>query len=571
MNTISFNYLHTPSDINLRDEVAQAVREQRELLMRVNALVARRVSGMRFEGVRMLHYDSQEPVTDGTVVVSLIEIGGVFQLLIKYGKGEAVAVDITTVDPRCEDFMRLIIGSDWGGNDPKDLMIQYEDMLTHWSDLVDFDGRLTMRYEGERSVQSTAFDPMVGTYAAVSMHVPEGDKIATAEDIALVDPMLRASMLQMWTPNHAKWVWSKSEQCYMYYNRASYVITSVDLDGNIIGDFMSRLSINFSVINVFNRHESRHSLTCISVDAARLVDGVLLTNGMQPLIADGAFHFDVSHRDIVYRLGYHDHHRDPAEPLASGMTIGFEIEKEDEGALRADCARELYHDTGWAKERDSSLDDDSGYELVSPIYDLMSDKLEQDIRGDKRLELLINADHSQRCGGHIHVGHSDYSGRTLFDKVSPWVPLLYSLYVGRIGRDYCAVKKNDEIKQGNDKYQAVRIFDDHIEFRIISAVPDVTTLLWRRDLMRIIMTNLDYSPMKIVGELLDEKSKLYEHLRKNYAPAKIAVKAKLYAYFAAELLDDAHAVRQHIMNAIDHFSQSQLRHLKNYSFNVDKQ
>ena len=48
MNTISFNYLHTPSDINLRDEVAQAVRERGELLMRVNALVARRVSGMRF-------------------------------------------------------------------------------------------------------------------------------------------------------------------------------------------------------------------------------------------------------------------------------------------------------------------------------------------------------------------------------------------------------------------------------------------------------------------------------------------------------------------------------------------
>jgi hypothetical protein len=78
MNTISFNYLHTPSDLNLRDEVAQAVREQRELLMRVNALVARRVSGMRFEGVRMLHYDSQEPVTDGTVVVSLIEVGDAY-------------------------------------------------------------------------------------------------------------------------------------------------------------------------------------------------------------------------------------------------------------------------------------------------------------------------------------------------------------------------------------------------------------------------------------------------------------------------------------------------------------
>jgi hypothetical protein len=571
MNTISFSYLHTPSDIDLRDEVAQAVRERGELLMRVNALVARRVSGMRFENVRMLHYDSEEPVTDGTVVVRLVDLDSRFALQIKHSKGEAVSVDNTGVDTRGEDFMRLIIGSDWGGNDPRDLMIQFEDALTHWSDIVDFDGRLTMRYEGERSMRSTAFDPMVGTYAAVSLHVPDGDKIATAEDIALVDPMLRASMLQMWTPNHVNWVWSKSEQSYIPHNRVRYVITSIDLDGNVIGDFMNRLSMQFDVMTVFNRHESLHNLTLISVDAARLVDGVLLTNGMQPLIADGEFHFDVSHRDIVYRLGYHDYHRDPAEPLTSGMTIGFEIEKEDEDELRGTCARELYHDTGWSKERDSSLDDDSGYELVSPIYDLMSDKLDRHIKGDNRLELLINADHSHRCGGHIHVGHSDYSGRTLFDKVSPWVPLLYSLYVGRIGRDYCAVKKNDEIKQGNDKYQAVRIFDDHIEFRIISAVPDVTTLLWRRDLMRIIMTNLDYSPMKIVGELLDEKSKLYEHLRKNYAPAKIATKAKLYAYFAAELLDDAHAVREHIMNAIDHFSQSQLRHLKNYSFNVDKQ
>lgn len=570
MNTISFSYLHTPLDLNLRDEVAQAVRERGELLMRVNALVARRVSGMRFENVRMLHYDSEEPVTDGTVVVRLVDLDSRFALQIKHSKGEAVSVDNTGVDTRGEDFMRLIIGSDWGGNDPRDLMIQFDDALTHWSDIIDFDGRLTMRYEGERSMRSTAFDPMVGTYAAVSLHVPEGDKIATAEDIALVDPMLRASMLQMWTPNHVNWVWSKSEQSYMPHNRVRYVITSIDLDGNVIGDFMNRQNIQFDVMTVFNRHESLHNYTLISVDAARLVDGVLLTNGMQPLIADGVFHFDVSHRDIVYRLGYHDTSRDPAEPLASGMTIGFEIEKEDEDMLRADCARELYHDTGWAKERDSSLDDDSGYELVSPIYDLMSDKLDRDINGDKRIELLINADYSHRCGGHIHVGHESYSGRTLFDKVSPWVPLLYSLYVGRIGRDYCAVKKNDEIKQGNDKYQAVRIFDDHIEFRIISAVPDVTTLLWRRDLMRIIMTNLDYSPMKIVGELLDEKSKLYEHLRKNYTPAKIAVKAKLYAYFAAELLDDAHAVRQHIMNAIDHFSQSQLRHLKNYSFNVDK-
>lgn len=571
MNTISFGHLQSGLHTDLRKEFTSAVRERDELLLRVNALVARRVSGMRFDGVRMLHYDSHEPVTDGTVVVCVESWSDIIRLKIIYGKGDVTATDHTGVDPMSDDFARLILSSDWGGNDPKDLMIQYEDMLTHWSDLVDMDGRLTLRHGGEYSVQSTAFDPMVGTYAPVSVSIPAGDKIITAEDIEGVNPMLRASLLQVYSFGNSIWVWSNHEQGYLRHNRAKYVITSVDLDGNIIGDFMSSRGIQFNYMSVFNRHDRRHSLMCISTDAARLVDGVLLTNGMQPIIADGAFHFDVSHREITYRLGYHDVSRDPAEPLVSGLTIGFEIEKEDESELRGTCANELYRDTGWAKERDSSLDDDSGYELVSPIYDLMSDKLDRDIKGDNRLESLINADYSNRCGGHIHVGHSDYSGRTLFDKVSPWVPLLYSLYVGRIGRNYCAVKKNDEIKQGNDKYQAVRIFDDHIEFRIISAVPDVTTLLWRRDLMRIIMTNLDYSPMKIVGELLDEKSKLYEHLRKNYTPAKIAVKAKLYAYFAAELLDDAHAVRQHIMNAIDHFSQSQLRHLKNYSFNVNKQ
>jgi hypothetical protein len=109
-----------------------------------------------------------------------------------------------------------------------------------------------------------------------------------------------------------------------------------------------------------------------------------------------------------------------------------------------------------------------------------------------------------------------------------------------------------------------------VEFRIISAVKNVETLLWRRDLMRIIVQNLEYTPMKIVGELLDDKSALYTHLRKQYTPSQIAVKAKLYAYFASELLDDAHAVKQHVMNAVDHFSKTQLRHLRNYSFNVNK-
>jgi hypothetical protein len=88
--------------------------------------------------------------------------------------------------------------------------------------------------------------------------------------------------------------------------------------------------------------------------------------------------------------------------------------------------------------------------------------------------------------------------------------------------------------------------------------------------MRMIMNNLDWTPMKIMNQLLDDKSELYALLHKQYTPSQIAVKARLYAYFASELLDDAHAVKQHIMNAVDYFSKTQIRHLKSYSFNVNQ-
>jgi len=252
-----------------------------------------------------------------------------------------------------------------------------------------------------------------------------------------------------------------------------------------------------------------------------------------PIMYGHRFCLDKRFRPIHCRLDYHSSDRDAAEEIKSGMTIGFEIEKEDESALMSYDAHTLLEDTGWFKERDGSLDDDTGY------------------------------------GGHIHIGNGD-SGSTLFDKMSPWIPLIYSLYDGRIGGEYCKVKKNDDIKHHTEKYQAVRIFDNRIELRIISAVPNVETLLWRRDLMRMIMNNLDWTPMKIVNQLLDPKSELYALLHKQYIPSQISVKARLYAYFASELLDDAHAVKQHVMNAVDYFSNTQIRHLKSYSFNVNK-
>jgi len=316
-----------------------------------------------------------------------------------------------------------------------------------------------------------------------------------------------------------------------------------------------RLDQNYDSLYIFND------------TAERLVGNTY--GDITPIMYGRRFCLDKRFKPIHYRLDYHSSDRDAAEEIKSGMTIGFEIEKEDESALMSYDAHTLLEDTGWFKERDGSLDDDTGYELVSPIYDLMSDKLDDDIKSSPELTELINADYGRRCGGHIHIGNGD-SGSTLFDKMSPWIPLIYSLYVGRIGGEYCKVKKNDDIKHHTEKYQAVRIFDNRIELRIISAVPNVDTLLWRRDLMRMIMNNLDWTPMKIVNQLLDPKSELYALLHKQYIPSQISVKARLYAYFASELLDDAHAIKQHVMNAVDYFSNTQIRHLKSYSFNVNK-
>lgn len=316
-----------------------------------------------------------------------------------------------------------------------------------------------------------------------------------------------------------------------------------------------------------NRYQNYDCLYICSDTAERLIGNRF--GDITPLMYGSRFCLDTNRKPIVYRLDYHSSDRDEAEDIKSGISIGFEVEKEDEEALTSYDAHTLLEDTGWFKERDGSLDDDSGYELVSPVYDLMSDKLDNDIANSKELTELINADYGRRCGGHIHLSNGD-SGNLLFDKISPWVPLLYALYVGRIGGEYCKIKKNEDIKNDHEKYQAIRILDNRIEIRIISAVPNVETLLWRRDLMRLIMNNLDWTPMKIVNQLLDPKSELYALLNKQYIPSQLSVKARLYAYFAAELLDDAHAVKQHIMDAVDHFSNTQIRHLKSYHFNVNK-
>jgi hypothetical protein len=209
--------------------------------------------------------------------------------------------------------------------------------------------------------------------------------------------------------------------------------------------------------------------------------------------------------------------------------IGFEIEKEDDEAGMIHY-RQLYDRTYWCKESDGSLDSNTGYELISPVYDLFGKNLDLAIK-DPDIETLINGDHSNNCGGHIHVSCQQYNTEQLFEGFSGFYPLLYALYEWRVDKSYCAAKKKHEYYR-KDKYSAVYIRDNTVEFRIFSAVKNVSNMLWRRDLVRIMADNFNKSEFDVLKMMVNPNSKLYKHLRKIFPQDRMMEKVRLFVKYA---------------------------------------
>lgn len=91
-----------------------------------------------------------------------------------------------------------------------------------------------------------------------------------------------------------------------------------------------------------------------------------------------------------------------------------------------------------------------------------------------------------------------------------YLPLLYAIYKTRTKASYCAGKEKDEMKYSRDKYQAVRVLDNRIEFRIFPAVKNVSTLAWRIELLRYMAKNPTASPVQVVNDLCDKRTKLHK-------------------------------------------------------------
>jgi hypothetical protein len=211
--------------------------------------------------------------------------------------------------------------------------------------------------------------------------------------------------------------------------------------------------------------------------------------------SDGEYHYEPENR---YTRSYHNGgsrtKRFTDEPK---FYIGFEIEKEDQAVKESICINDFEDETNneWRKEDDGSLNDDSGYELISPTYELLPDKIFEDIESNSLIVKHINAGFSkERCGGHINVSQDGLTGMELFDKVKGYTPLFYALYYGRVDNSYCRGKKINDLKEHNEKRQAIRIHYNRIEYRIVSAVPNVSVLKWRTRLIEFIVNNPTDSP-----------------------------------------------------------------------------
>lgn len=246
---------------------------------------------------------------------------------------------------------------------------------------------------------------------------------------------------------------------------------------------------------------------------------------------DDGYWYENRRRRGVYNASYHDLDRKFRCDLSeTPFRVGFEVEKEDLDAVSIEFY-DLYEDTDWIKENDGSLDGCTGYELISPTFDLFSPDLENDIKQHIDLQTLINANFSAKCGGHINLSARDYKPSQLFEGISGFFPLLYAMYESRLGINFSKAKKKHEYYR-EDKYSAVYLKDQLVELRIFPAVRSVANLIWRRDLVRIMCKNINADEVAVLKMMATTSSELYKHLRKIYSQEQIITKIGMFITYA---------------------------------------
>ena len=207
--------------------------------------------------------------------------------------------------------------------------------------------------------------------------------------------------------------------------------------------------------------------------------------------------------------------------------IAFEVEKED-GKTRQEIQRHHFNVlNGYKFERDGSLSDSEGFEMISPIYNL-EDRAKIFTDFDK-LSPILNSRFTKKCGGHITLSRRGINAGELFDKFAPYLPLLYALYFGRLKNHYSHAQTKESAKRHPSRGAVnLKLGQNAIEFRLISAVPNVDTLKFRVDLFRYIAEQIDTKPDTTPRDVLRlmqiNGTQLHQILSQQYTPEQLKVK-----------------------------------------------
>ncbi len=78
------------------------------------------------------------------------------------------------------------------------------------------------------------------------------------------------------------------------------------------------------------------------------------------------------------------------------------------------------------------------------------------------------------------------------------------------------MKPKNELLESSDKYQAVCMKRNRIEFRIFPAVKNLEQLVWRAELIQLFDLNRCESESEVLSTICDPNSDLNKHLRKVY-------------------------------------------------------
>jgi hypothetical protein len=237
--------------------------------------------------------------------------------------------------------------------------------------------------------------------------------------------------------------------------------------------------------------------------------------------------------------GYHGPDRSTELLRDSSVSwfVGIEVEKEDL-AVRNRCAfANCDLGNGWIAEGDGSLDRNTGVEVVSPVLNLLDTAglfAEYD-----RLDWVMNAAHSKRCGGHITISRKDMSTDELVTKLMPFIPLLFSLYEGRLTNGYSGVQNKRDIEHGSRR-AINRKRGGAVEIRIFSAVPSLEGMKFRTKLVQWIARAIDsgkFTTYSDVAEAMFSDKKLFKLLKSQYDNTKLRRKQALVYLFAGCLED----------------------------------